>query len=295
MSESDLTAAFIGCGNMGSAVLDGLLDAIRADDGPTPPRISRFIAYTHTPSSAQRLHEKYGSGAHAPRVRVLHARIVDAIRPADVVVLGFKPYMARAVLGAAEVRRALRGKLVVSMLAGLSAAEVRGLCGDDGGAAGPVVAKAVPNVAARCRRSMTILESPEDGAVPPREAELVEWLFGRVGSVKWVAAGLVNAGSMLMTACLAALSVPVEGLLDGSVAEGLRRADAMEIAVQGIYGLGAMLAAGVHPAVVRETISSPRGCTIQSLLTVEKAATRAVFAQALIDGTRHLQPANDKR
>ncbi|KAF9636319.1 NADP oxidoreductase [Lasiodiplodia theobromae] len=166
------------------------------------------------------------------------------------------------------------------MLAGLSSTEIQRLClsadeEPETSAGGPIVTKAVPNIAARCRQSMTILELPESGSIPQREAELTEWIFGQVGSVKWLAEGLVNAGSMLMTACLAALSIPLEGLLDGSVAEGLRRADAMEIAVQGVNGLGAMLDLGMHPAVVRESISSPRGCTIQSLLTVEKAATRA--------------------
>ncbi|KAK0650668.1 Pyrroline-5-carboxylate reductase [Lasiodiplodia hormozganensis] len=208
--------------------------------------------------------------------------------------------MARDVLGIPEVQKALKGKLVISMLAGLSSVEILKLCVStadepETSAGGPIVTKAVPNIAARCRQSMTILELPESGSIPPREAELTEWMFGQVGSVKWLAEGLVNAGSMLMTACLAALSIPLEGLLDGSVAEGLRRADAMEIAVQGVQGLGGILALGMHPAVVRESISSPRGCTIQSLLTVEKAATRAVFAQALIDGTRHLQPKDTER
>lgn len=285
---------------MGGAVLDGLLDSIFPDEvldtpGSSPkPRISKFIAYTQSARSAQRLQEKYSS-RHVSRVRVLHSRIVDAIREADVVVLGFKPYMARDVLGVPEVQEALKGKLVISMLAGLSSSEVHRLCVStadepETSAGGPIVTKAVPNIAARCHQSMTILELPESGPIPQWEAELTEWIFSQVGSVKWLAEGLVNAGSMLMTACLAALSIPLEGLLDGSVAEGLRRSDAMEIAIQGVQGLGGMLALGMHPAVVRESISSPRGCTIQSLLTVEKAATRAVFAQALIDGTRHLQP-----
>ncbi|OMP85198.1 Pyrroline-5-carboxylate reductase, partial [Diplodia seriata] len=282
-------------GNMGGAVLDGLLDSVfpngEAASQPKPEsRVSKFIAYTQSARSAQRLQEKYSS-RHASRVYVIQSRIIDAIGEADVVVLGFKPYMAQDVLLAPGVREALRGKLVISMLAGLSSGEVLGLCAS--GETSPIVTKAVPNMAARCRQSMTILELPDSGSIPPREAELTEWIFSQVGSVKWLASGLVNAGSMLMTACLATLSIPLEGLLDGSVAEGIRRADAMEIAVQGINGLGAMLGTGMHPAALRESISSPRGCTIQSLLTVEKAATRAVFAQALIDGTRHLQPAGD--
>lgn len=288
MAESNLTVAFVGCGNMGGAILDGLLESIFPEEAPDslpPPRVSKFIACTKSEGSARKL-EKIYSGRHASRVTVLHSQIVKAINEADVVVLGFKPYMAKDVLGASDVQKALEGKLVISLLAGLSVGDVRTLILPSEA----IITKAAPNVAAKYRQSMTILELPDSDPIPPREADLTEWIFNQVGTVKWLPSNLVNAGGMLMTCCLAALSVPIEGLLDGSVAEGIRRPDGMEIAVQSIFGLATMLANGTHPAVMRESISSPRGCTIQSLLTVEKASTRAVFAQALIDGTRHLQP-----
>lgn len=87
----------------------------------------------------------------------------------------------------------------------------------------------------------------------------------------------------------------VEGALDGCVAEGLRRPDAMEMLVHVIRGLSAALEAGIHPAVLRESISLPRGCTIQALLTLEKAGSsgsKSDFAGAIINGTQRLKKAD---
>ena len=99
-------------------------------------------------------------------------------------------------------------------------------------------------------------------------------------------------GSVLGGAALAIMTVPIEGILDGCVAEGLRRPEAMELVLQGIKGLSAALESGIHPAVLRESISSPRGCTIQSLLSLERAGSRADYADAIIQGTQHLKTMN---
>ncbi|CAK7207713.1 hypothetical protein SEUCBS139899_010524 [Sporothrix eucalyptigena] len=306
MTDTNLTVAFIGCGHMGGAILEGLLDAlVRNEHGASgaDALFSKFVACTRTATSAAKL-EKTLQSEHphsAARVQVVHGQTVRYMADADVVVLGFKPFMAADVLRAPGVRQALEGKLTISLLAGLSARDVYTLIAsdaDDGRgeagaepASGPYVSKTVPNVAARYGQSMTILERTDDDAtlLPPAQARLVEALFQPLGWVQWVPTGTLNTASMLMTAAMAALSVPLEGLLDGAVAEGLRRPEAMDRAVHSLQGLVAMLAHGTHPAVMRESISSPRGCIIQTLLTVEKAGTRAVFAQSLIDGVRHLE------
>ncbi|KAJ4269871.1 hypothetical protein NW762_001540 [Fusarium torreyae] len=199
--------------------------------------------------------------------------------------------MAAKVLEDPDIREALRGKFVISMLAGIDVATLRelivGSAEDDNGLT-TYVAKAIPNIAARYRQSITVLEESTP-ALPEEKRELLQWIFDQVGKTKFLPTNLINLGTVLNTAFLSTLSIPLEGLLDGSVAEGLKRKDAFEMAAQGVRGFAAMLENGLHPAVMREDISSPRGCTIQTLLTVEKAATRATFAQALINGINHLE------
>jgi pyrroline-5-carboxylate reductase len=218
---------------------------------------------------------------------------VQIMQDADIVVLGFKPFMAEDVLSAKGVREALAGKLVISLLAGQTPQNLARIIreGTAGEIAQPVIMKVIPNMGAQFRQSMTIIETPEQ-TVPDRMTEVVEWMFKQVGAIKYLPQSQMDLGSMLVGAALAAMTVPIEGILDGCVAEGMRRPDAMEMLLHGLRGLSAVLESGIHPAVLRESASSPRGCTIQALLTLEKAGSRSHYAEAIINGTQHWKKAD---
>ncbi|RAK78955.1 pyrroline-5-carboxylate reductase [Aspergillus fijiensis CBS 313.89] len=290
---SQSTLAIIGCGNMGSAILSGILDATRAD--PTTSPFGRIIACTKTEQSASRLREQYAQDR--ARVEVRADANLATVREADYVMLGCKPYLVEAVIAADGMADALAEKFIISVIAGKTPAVLAGYITEYASAevkasARPSVARAIPNVAASVRESMTVVELPAECAAANRE--VVEWMFAQLGQVKVVAPELFDLGSMLVAA-LAPLSVAVDGILDGCVAEGMRRAEASEMTAQCLLGLAQLLKSGVHPAVLRESISSPRGCTIQSLLTVEKAGVRSAFAEAIINGTRHLHDLQKKQ
>lgn len=282
---------------MGAAVLHGLLDALFPEEAKSPgaSRFTRFIACTNTKQSAVELKDRLGRHRHSPRLLLWYQSNEMAFREADVVVLGVKPYMAKEVLQTPWMHEAASGKLIISLLAGLSVRDIRTIMFEDPAfndeSKRPYIAKAIPNLAARYGQSMTVLEQSTPG-LPPDARELLEWTFNQVGKVKFMPPELADAGAVLVTTCLATLSVPLDGILDGAVVEGLRRDDALELAVQGVIGLGTMLQNGHHPAVLREHVSSPRGATIQTLLAVERKSTRAVYADALIAGMQHLRDVN---
>ncbi|KAJ5363986.1 uncharacterized protein N7496_009699 [Penicillium cataractarum] len=309
MSYSEPTVAFIGCGNMGGAILHGVLDAAFSNESNsqrTRP-VSKFVACTKTAASADRLRASIPT-EQRPHVEVISSQAVpvEVMKNADIVVLGFKPFMAEDVLRTKGVEEALSGKLVISLLAGQTpqnlARIIRGNAVDSFGndnpdttpsAMDPVIVKAIPNMGAQFRQSVTIIETPEN-AIPTHMTEVVEWMFKQVGEIKYLPQSQMDLGSVLVGAALAAMTVPIEGILDGCVAEGLKRSDAMEMMLGGLRGLSAALESGIHPAVLRESISSPRGCTIQALLTLEKAGSRADYAEAIINGTQHLKKADKK-
>lgn len=284
---------------MGSAILHGVLDAAfsqpASNDGlPQPKPVTDFIACTKSVSSAERLKTSLSEG-HRRYVEVTSSQDVpvEIMERADVIILGFKPFMAEDVLRAAGVASALAGKLVISLLAGQTPQNLLRLIasGTSRAMPAPTIVKVIPNMGAQFRQSMTIIETPEQ-PVPSHMTEVVDWIFDQVGWVKYLPPGQMDLGSVLVGAALAAMTVPIEGILDGCVAEGLKRPDAMEMMLCGIRGLSAALESGIHPAVLRESISSPRGCTIQALLTLEKAGSRADYAEAIINGTRHLKQAD---
>ncbi|KAM0187769.1 hypothetical protein ACHAPA_011103 [Fusarium lateritium] len=278
---------------MGSALAKGLLDASDADSTNCPANL-RFIMCTNTEASCKSLQERFRP--HSSRIEYLYANNVKAMREADVIILGFKPYMAEMILKASGIREAIEGKLVISMLAGVKALQIQDTIsgGISSTKAVPYVVRAIPSVAAQYRQTITILEQTEP-ALPPEHSNMLEMLFQLVGYIKYLPTTLVNLGTVLTTGCLATLSVALEGLLDGAVVEGLKRKDALELVAHGVTGLSAMLENGAHPSLMREEISSPRGCTIQTLMTVERGGTRATFAQALMDGICHLDKGAAKR
>ncbi|OGE51865.1 hypothetical protein PENARI_c012G07524 [Penicillium arizonense] len=296
---TEQTLGFIGCGNMGGAVLNGILTSAfpansQQQDVSTRPPITNFKACTKTASSAQRLQSTIPSH-NTNQVDILSGENVRTMQDSNVIILGCKPFMAEEVLGAKGVREALAGKLVISMLAGQSVERLLGIIrssatenGTETGTVDPIIMKAIPNMGAQFRESMTILEEPGVN-VPASMIETTEWIFKQVGTIKYLPASLTGLGTVLVGATLAALTLPIEGLLDGCVAEGLKRGDAMEIVLQGIRGLSASLEAGTHPAVLRESISSPRGCTIQALLSLERSGARSDFAEAMVAGNKHLR------
>lgn len=275
---------------MGGAVLNGLLKTAFSSNAPESSNhpISRFIACTKTASSATRLQSSIAA-EHQHLIKVVSAQNVQTMQEADIIILACKPFMAADVLGEEGVRAALAGKLVISMLGGQSAERLTRLINPEPtNSANPHVMVAVPNMGAQFAQSMTIIETPPP-TVPQDMAEVTEWIFRQVGAVKYLGTEHIGLATVLVGATLATLTLPIEGLLDGCVAEGFKRADAMELVLQGLKGLTAVLESGQHPGVVRESISSPRGCTIQTLLSLEKAGTRSDFAEAIIRGNTHLK------
>ncbi|KAJ6190745.1 hypothetical protein N7519_000766 [Penicillium mononematosum] len=285
---SGQTLGFIGCGNMGGAVLNGLLNsAFSKSTTTTPNPITHFIACTKTASSASRLQTTIAP-EHQQLIKIVSDKTVQTMQEADIVILACKPFMAEAVLSEEGVRDALAGKLVISMLAGQSCETLTNLINPDASADPPHLMKAIPNMGAQFGESMTIIETPAP-TIPTSMVEITEWIFKHVGAVKYLGADHIGLATVLIGATMATLTLPIEGLLDGCVAEGFKRGDAMELVLQGIRGLSAVLESGKHPAAVRESISSPRGCTIQTLLSLEKAGTRSDFAEAIVRGNTHLK------
>ncbi|CAI7671604.1 hypothetical protein PCG10_004778 [Penicillium crustosum] len=287
---SGQTLGFIGCGNMGGAVLNGLLNSAFSSSSTetTPNPITRFIACTKTAASAARLQTKIAP-EHEQLIKIVSNQTVQTMQESDIIILGCKPFMAEAVLGEPGVREALSNKLVISMLAGPTCPTLTLLINPDPSSTDqPYVMKAIPNMGAQFGQSMTIIETPAS-TIPESMVAVTEWIFKHVGAVKYLGPEHIGLATVLVGATMATLTLPIEGLLDGCVAEGFKRVDAMELVLQGIRGLSAVLESGQHPAAVRESISSPRGCTIQALLSLEKAGARSDFAEAIVRGNTHLK------
>lgn len=262
---------------MGTAVLAGMLQSKTAD-----APVSKFIATVNRKESAEKLRSSLAK--HAEYLTVIQGDNLKAFQDADIILLACKPYVAKIVLDAPGVKEALRGKLIISVLAGTSREKlvsyIYGLNKTE-----CFITRAIPNIAARICSSMTLIEQSTTQPLPPHLHDLTHWIFTRVGSVSYIIPDLFDVGAALAGAGIAFLTVAFDGLLDGSVSEGIKRDAATEMLAQTMLGMARLIMGGEHPAVLREEISSPRGMTIRGLLALEAGNVRISYSKAIIDAT----------
>ena len=81
------------------------------------------------------------------------------------------------------------------------------------------------------------------------------------------------------------MALVLEAMADGGVAMGLPRAEAQIMAAQVMKGTASLVANGEHPAVLKDKVSTPGGCTIGGLLVLEEGRTRGTVARAVREAT----------
>jgi len=267
-------------GTMGAAILSGVMESCSAtEDAGDKPRFTRFTATCNSVATAKGLEARFSQ--YSDRFQIMRGENVKAMQEGDVILLAFKPYMIDLVLKNEGVREALAGKLVLSVLAGSPPAKINNAIyasGPRGEDEKPVyIKRAMMNLAAEFRESMTVIEITD---MPHEYEEVSDWIFSQIGKIAPIAPDLYDVGGALAGAGGALLSVAFDGMLDGAVSQGLKRADAKKILTQSLFSLAKLLE-NEHPAVLREKISSPKGTTIAGLLSLEEDRARYAYSRAV--------------
>ncbi len=254
-----LHLSVIGCGTMGRAVVGGLLASGEGEGWS-------FGATTHSAESAARL------AAELPMETSLD-NIAEATR-ADVVILGVKPQMAASVFAVPGMADAVRGKMLISLCAGVRIAQL------EAWAPGARVVRAMPNTPALIREGMTVL-SPGSTATA-EDLALAKRMFQSVGRCRVLEEKHMDAVTGLSGSGPAFACVILEALADGGVMMGLPRDVAIELAAQTMQGAARLvLQTGEHPAALRDRVTTPAGCTIAGLFRMEEGRVRSTLARTV--------------
>lgn len=271
-------------GTMGAAILSGVLNTCaKTQEKGEEPRITRFIACVNSKGSAEGLKSRFEH--YSDRLTVLQQDNVKGMKEADVVLLGCKPYMAEKVLTAEGVSKALEGKLVISFLAGSPVQKLQSfIWGQSGWNCFAI--RAMCNIAAEFGESMTVIETAD---IPEDLLDLTNWIFLQLGKTAPVTPDLFDIGGVLAGPSGVFLSVALDGILDGAVSQGLKRAQARTMMTQSLVGLAKLLEQGNTPDQLREKFSSPRGTTIAGLLSLEEDRVRHAFSKAVIASNHRSQ------
>lgn len=249
--------AFIGAGNMASALIHGLLSSgVGARE--------RIVATDVRAEALAELHARHGI-ATTPDNRT-------AASAADVLVLCVKPQVLPAVLD--ELRDHVgRDALVVSIAAGVPTAVIeRGL------GAGVRVVRAMPNTPALVLAGASAIAP--GSAATGSDLALARALFASVGVVEEVQEPLLDAVTGLSGSGPAYVFLLVEALTAAGVQVGLSAPTAAALAAQTVYGAAKLLhESGESPEALRRKVTSPGGTTQAGL---ERLAERG-FADVVRD------------
>lgn len=243
---------------------------------------SRFIACVRTQASVDRLEEEL-SNFSIP-VTISHdGENADVIQAADIVLLGCQPQDLSTCLGEPAIIDALQGKLLISILAGVTITQIEDLLHPpsnlDRGST--TVVRAMPNTASFVRASATVITTPQ--GTPASVLRVVDWLFASIGTVTHIPASNFDTCTALCASSPAFFALFLEALVDGAVALGLKRHDAHIMGAGAMKGAAELVLSGEHPAVVREKVATPGGSTMKGLLRLEEGKLRAVVAGAFIE------------
>ncbi|WP_193214334.1 pyrroline-5-carboxylate reductase [Luteolibacter marinus] len=244
----------IGCGKMGSALVEGAIraGAIAAAD---------VTGCDSHPATAQAFAETSG------------ASVVPAIADlgADTYLLCTKPQHAAAALEALPAGDAL----LISIAAGLTSKWLEARV-----PAGVRVIRCMPNTPALVGKGAAAF--CRGLAATAADADSARLLLGSVGIAVELPESLMDAVTGLSGSGPAFVYVMIEAMADGGVRAGLPRAEALQLAAQTVLGSATMvLETGHHPGLLKDMVTSPGGTTIAGLAALEKGAVRSHFIEAV--------------
>ena len=262
--EGNKTLTLIGAGTMGEAILRGILRA-----GKLSP--SQVLASDLRADALADLAKRHG-------IRTTTDNL-EAARAATVALVCVKPHQVGAVLNTDAMREALSGKVVISIAAGVRLQQLAHWL------PASALIRAMPNTPALIGEGMTALsrgKGTNDAAMT-----LALELFASVGRSTEIDETQMDVVTALSGSGPAFAFLVLEALADGAVKMGLRRDLAISMAAQMLQGSARMvLQTGTHPAVLKDQVTTPGGCTIAGLSKMEEGGVRHALASGVEEAAR---------
>lgn len=259
-----INLGFIGCGNMGAALVRGIVKAGKVPAG------SIFI-YDVDKSKTGELAAETGVKAVDDNGEV--------IRNSDVIILAVKPGVVRTTLE--PLAAAFDStKVLVSIAAGITIKTLKEIIGNQ-----VKIVRTMPNTPALVSEGMTILSYDEE--IDDQEKMVVKELFKCVGGVEVLDEKLMSEVIAVTSSSPAYVFMFIEAMADAGVQAGLQRSLAYKLAAQAVLGSAKMvLETGKHPGELKDMVCSPAGTTIEAVHTLEKNGFRYAVIEAMRECTR---------
>jgi pyrroline-5-carboxylate reductase len=258
-SAARLHIAVLGAGKMGGILVQAFLRA-----GLFPPEhVAATVAHD---SRATALSKQFGIPVTTDNL--------NAAKDADIILLGVKPQQVQDVVSG--IAPALRpGKLLISFAASIKTSAIEEAAGCN-----LSVIRAMPNTPAMVGAGITAI--CRGNFVTDQQLALAEQIFATVGRTVIVDEKHMDAVTGLSGSGPAFLYIIIEALAEAGVNVGLPRDIATLLAAQTTYGAAKMvLETGSHPALLKDEVTTPAGCTVEGILELEEGGLRVTLIKAV--------------
>ena len=254
------TLGMIGAGNMGSAILRGIVDA-----GTVTPR--QITAFDKSSRRMRELEEDLPGITLGRDCREVAER-------SDLIIIAVKPMYVQEVID--EIRPGLQGKAIVSIAAGWTVAMLEKALYNTGA----TYLRVMPNTPALVGEGMTAL--CDESTFSKEDFDYAKGIFDAIGKTRLLPERLFDGVTAISGSSPAYVYMMIEAMADAGVREGLPRTYAYEMAAQSVLGSALMvLSSGTHPAALKDAVCSPGGTTIEAVAALEKNGFRNAILEAM--------------
>jgi len=269
-TPASLRVAVLGAGKMGGILLQAFLHSGLFTK-------SQIVATVAHEERAEALGKQFG-------VTVTTDNLAAASE-ADVILLGVKPQQMTDVVG--SIAPALKpgsavhpGTLLISFAASVKTSSIEQAAGP-----GVAVIRAMPNTPAKLGVGVTAL--CRGAHVTDEQLALAQRIFDTVGRTVIVDEKHMDAVTGLSGSGPAFLYIIIEALAEAGVNVGLPRDTATLLAAQTTFGAAKMvLETGAHPALLKDEVTTPAGCTVDGILELEEGGLRVTLIKAVKRATQ---------
>ena len=250
------TLGVIGFGNMGSAIIKGLVKA------------ELFMpSDIHVCDIDKAKLEKARSAGH-----FIHSSVIECGEASSIVIVAVKPKDTSDVLY--ELQNISDKTLIISIAAGITLPTIESMLPEM-----PVI-RVMPNTPGMVGAGVSVIS--RGSKVSDEHVEKAKTIMSAIGFVHEVPEMLMDAVTGLSGSGPAYVAIMIDALSDGGVKMGLPRSMALKLAAQTVFGTAKMiLEKRIHPAQLRDMVASPGGTTIEGISVLEEHAFRSALIKAI--------------
>jgi len=248
---------FIGTGNMGGAMIHGIMNN---------PKDVQVVAYDIDPVKIRQLGHN--------NIQIAHS-IKEICEKTKYIILAVKPKFYVDVFR--ELQKDLTSEhIIVTIAPGFSIAKTKGFLGST-----VKVVRAMPNTPALVGEAITAY-CYEKGDMIKDEHTTIQQLFSSFGEYIEIQECDMEAIIATSASSPAYAYLFIEAMADAAVSFGIQRQDAYMLAAQALKGAAQMvLETGKHPAQLKDEVCSPGGTTIQAVAKLEETQFRNSIIKAM--------------